>query len=130
MVHSFYMASFPYSVSIIKAETTIIQIQSRMSINRRIKVKRRNADTSKHFYDHWKLKRKKKLKIYLFLGTLFYYFYLPETKGKTLQEIEDYFSGRTTTLKTKKQASNFNININAVASEQTLTVEKEKLLLA
>lgn len=76
-----------------------------------------------------------KIKFFLFfflfeLGTLFYYFYLPETKGKTLQEIEDYFSGRTTTLKTQKQASNFNININAVASEQTLTVEKEKLLLA
>ncbi|XP_055311484.1 facilitated trehalose transporter Tret1-like isoform X2 [Sitodiplosis mosellana] len=63
-------------------------------------------------------------------GTIFYYIYLPETKGKTLQEIEDYFSGRTTTLKTKKQASNFNININAASNEQTLTVEKEKLLLA
>lgn len=67
-----------------------------------------------------------------FVGTIFYYFYLPETKGRTLQEIEDYFSGRTTTLKAKKQtASNFNININTAANDQTLTiVEKEKLLLA
>lgn len=63
---------------------------------------------------------------------MFYYFYLPETKGRTLQEIEDYFSGRTTTLKTKKTAtaSNFNINLNEAAKEQTLRVEKEKLLLA
>ncbi|XP_031616804.1 facilitated trehalose transporter Tret1-like isoform X2 [Contarinia nasturtii] len=65
------------------------------------------------------------------VGTIFYYFFLPETRGKTLQEIEDYFSGRSTTLKTKKQtASNFNININTAANDQTITVEKEKLLLA
>ncbi|XP_063821063.1 facilitated trehalose transporter Tret1-2 homolog isoform X1 [Ostrinia nubilalis] len=33
------------------------------------------------------------------VGTVFYYFFLPETKGRTLQEIEDYFCGRTKTLK-------------------------------
>ncbi|XP_023702263.1 facilitated trehalose transporter Tret1-2 homolog isoform X1 [Cryptotermes secundus] len=32
------------------------------------------------------------------LGTIFFYLCLPETKGRTLQEIEDYFSGRTKTL--------------------------------
>jgi hypothetical protein len=33
------------------------------------------------------------------LGTFFFYMYLPETKGRSLQEIEDYFSGRTNSLK-------------------------------
>ncbi|CAK9833643.1 Facilitated trehalose transporter Tret1 [Anthophora retusa] len=34
------------------------------------------------------------------LGTIYFYLCLPETKGKTLQEIEDYFSGRNSSLKT------------------------------
>ncbi|XP_035459301.2 facilitated trehalose transporter Tret1 isoform X1 [Spodoptera frugiperda] len=32
------------------------------------------------------------------LAIIYFYFYLPETKGRTLQEIEDYFSGRTKSL--------------------------------
>lgn len=66
------------------------------------------------------------------VGTVFYYFYLPETKGKTLQEIEDYFAGRITSLKTKKPttSTNFSNNITAAASDQTVRMEKEKLLIA
>ena len=36
------------------------------------------------------------------LGTIYFYIYLPETKNKSLQEIEDYFSGRNDDLKTGK----------------------------
>jgi len=38
-------------------------------------------------------------------GTIYFYTYLPETKGKTLQEIEDYFSGRSNTLTTGKRSN-------------------------
>ncbi|XP_058806691.1 facilitated trehalose transporter Tret1-like isoform X2 [Phymastichus coffea] len=34
------------------------------------------------------------------LGTIYFYLCLPETKNKTLQEIEDYFSGRNDSLET------------------------------
>lgn len=63
------------------------------------------------------------------LGTVFFYYCLPETKGKTLQEIEDYFSGRTTSLQTKKTKTKFDINLVS-AESQGLIVEKDKLLSA
>lgn len=64
----------------------------------------------------------------LILGTVFFYFCLPETKGKSLQEIEDYFSGRTKSLQSKK-IKKFDLNL-ATEKEQGLIVEKDKLLLS
>uniref|UniRef100_A0A1B6L1E3 Major facilitator superfamily (MFS) profile domain-containing protein n=1 Tax=Graphocephala atropunctata TaxID=36148 RepID=A0A1B6L1E3_9HEMI len=44
------------------------------------------------------------------LATIFFYCFLPETQGRTLQEIEDYFSGRTKTLgPPKKDSTNNNV---------------------
>uniref|UniRef100_A0A1B6MIW6 Major facilitator superfamily (MFS) profile domain-containing protein n=1 Tax=Graphocephala atropunctata TaxID=36148 RepID=A0A1B6MIW6_9HEMI len=42
------------------------------------------------------------------LATIFFYLFLPETQGRTLQEIEDYFSGRTKTLGPSKDSTNNN----------------------
>uniref|UniRef100_A0A6B2EJE2 Putative sugar transporter n=1 Tax=Phlebotomus kandelakii TaxID=1109342 RepID=A0A6B2EJE2_9DIPT len=64
------------------------------------------------------------------IGCIFFYKCLPETKGKSLQEIEDYFSGRIKTLKTKKGASvlpNYDNNLNNT-KPPIISVEKDKLL--
>lgn len=37
------------------------------------------------------------------VGTAFFYLSLPETKGRSLQEIEDYFSGRSESLSKPKE---------------------------
>ena len=40
------------------------------------------------------------------LGTVFVYFYLPETKGKSLEEIQKYFESKETKTKTEKTETN------------------------
>lgn len=42
-------------------------------------------------------------------GTIYFYICLPETKNKTLQEIEDYFSGRNDALGTRKRSNISNV---------------------
>lgn len=59
------------------------------------------------------------------VGTVFFYYCLPETKGKTLQEIEDYFSGRTTSLGKSKTNG-----MTKVSQVEEPIVEKNKLLSA
>lgn len=56
------------------------------------------------------------------LGTIFFYYCLPETRGRSLQEIEDYYSGRTKTLgpaKTPKAAA-------AAAADPPVLLESKK----
>ncbi|XP_053676936.1 facilitated trehalose transporter Tret1-2 homolog [Anopheles nili] len=67
-----------------------------------------------------------------FAGTVFFYYCLPETKGKTLQEIEDYFSGRIKTLKKSNDPDTQNTDgkpllvING-AKPAVISPEKNKL---
>lgn len=58
---------------------------------------------------------------------------MPETKGRTLQEIEDYFSGRIATLKKTKKSETINNNNNLSNNLNNnnhviLTMENDKLL--
>jgi facilitated trehalose transporter len=61
-------------------------------------------------------------------GTIFFYLCLPETKGKSLQEIEDYFSGRTSTLNLSNKKSPTDVEGLNNTKPKLLTVEKDKLL--
>lgn len=53
-------------------------------------------------------------------GTIYFYMCLPETKGRTLQEIEDYFSGRSNNLATTGAVSNNKPKVLEVKKGQVL----------
>lgn len=65
---------------------------------------------------------RKCVQCFTILGAVFFYFYLPETKGKTLQEIEDYFSGRESSRKPSQHENLINNNNRAM-----VTLESGKL---
>lgn len=56
-------------------------------------------------------------------GTAYFYICLPETKGRTLQEIEDHFSGRQSTLRTGRIGA---LTIGKVGSNKPKVLEIKK----